>query len=161
MGRPGRRSCNLDWHLVNGKTQLSVEVSLITVYDVLPTPSNLCVWGCKKTQLTSALCGRVANLEHILSSCPVSLTDGRYTWRHDSVLSVIADTIDKARRKKRTVTKGPKFVNFVKEGELSSRKITDYWHQLVTRQMIADIRGRMQFPTAISSSSPQPDIVIC
>ena len=47
----------------------------------------------------------------------MSKKDERYTWRHDSVLSVIADTLDKARRKKRTVAKGPKFVNFVKKGE--------------------------------------------
>ena len=78
------------------------------------------------------------------------------------MLSVIADTIDKARRKKRTVTKGPKFVNFVKEGELTSRKITDVGllSSAGDWQMIADIRGRMQFPTAIASTSLRPDIVI-
>ena len=75
-----------------------LQSQLKSVYDVLPTPTNLATWGMTDDPKCK-LCGRPANLEHILSSCSVSLTDGRYTWRHDKVLSVLADTLERARTK--------------------------------------------------------------
>ena len=39
------------------------------------------------------LCSNQGTLEHILNFCSVSLTQGRYTWRHNSVLNHIANTI--------------------------------------------------------------------
>ena len=36
-----------------------------------------------------ALCGRPCTLRHVLNTCSVALRQGRYTWRHDNVLSVI------------------------------------------------------------------------
>ena len=39
------------------------------------------------------LCSNHGTLEHILNFCSVSLTQGRYTWRHNSVLNHIANTI--------------------------------------------------------------------
>ena len=44
------------------------------------------------------LCQKSENLEHVLFSYNVALTDGRYTWRHDQVLKAISEIIDVARR---------------------------------------------------------------
>ena len=57
--------------------------------DTLPTPLNL---ACRKVQ-TDRKCS-LCNLPnptalHILNSCPTSLNQGRYTWRHDSKLAHI------------------------------------------------------------------------
>ena len=38
-------------------------------------------------------CGNIQTLAHILSNCNVFLEQGRFTWRHDSVLSSIIDII--------------------------------------------------------------------
>ena len=38
-------------------------------------------------------CGNTETLLHILSNCSTSLTQGRYTWRHNSVLTSIIDLI--------------------------------------------------------------------
>ena len=39
------------------------------------------------------LCSNQGTLEHILNFCSVSLNQGRYTWRHNTVLNHIANTI--------------------------------------------------------------------
>ena len=39
------------------------------------------------------LCSNHGTLEHILNFCSVSLTQGRFTWRHNSVLNCISNTV--------------------------------------------------------------------
>ena len=56
--------------------------------DVLPTQVNLCRWG-KSNSKECPLCGGYATLHHVISNCPVSLTQGRYTWRHDRILQYL------------------------------------------------------------------------
>ncbi len=56
--------------------------------NTLPTKDNLTRWG-KRLAKACTLCGRAEYLSHALSSCPYMLEQGRYTWRHDSVLSSI------------------------------------------------------------------------
>ena len=48
----------------------------------LPLGSSICDPSCQ-------LCGRPASLRHILNACPSALNQGRYTWRHDSVLRIL------------------------------------------------------------------------
>ena len=38
-------------------------------------------------------CGNIQTLLHVLSNCSIALDQGRYTWRHDSVLGSIIDII--------------------------------------------------------------------
>ena len=58
----------------------------------LNTPDNLKRWGIRKTD-KCGLCKYRSNLEHILNWCPVALDEGRFTWRHNSVLSHMAKTL--------------------------------------------------------------------
>ena len=51
----------------------------------LPSPDNLKRWG-KRRISTCPLCSNTGTLEHIINFCSVALNQGRYTWRHDSVL---------------------------------------------------------------------------
>ena len=53
-----------------------------SVYDVLPSLTNLHIWGKIETP-NCQLCARKGSLQHILSSYPKALGDGRYCWRHD------------------------------------------------------------------------------
>ena len=63
-----------------------------SVYDILPSPSNLRIWGKSETPG----CQRRGSLQYILSSCPKALGDGRYRWRHDLVLRAIASEVTDA-----------------------------------------------------------------
>ena len=52
----------------------------------LPTNSNLSRWK-KISSETCTLCENVKQTQrHVISCCPKALEDGRYTWRHNSVL---------------------------------------------------------------------------
>ena len=68
-----------------------VEVRLsVSVVDMLPHKSNLVRWHLAVYNCCP-LCSRQQTLSHVLSDCPVSLEQGRYTWRHDQILSIIKD----------------------------------------------------------------------
>ena len=49
-------------------------------------------WG-KRVSDRCPFCGNTQTLLHILSNCRISLDQGRYTWRHNSVLSNIISLI--------------------------------------------------------------------
>ena len=51
----------------------------------LPTLDNLKRWG-KRVNNRCPFCGNIQTLLHVLSNCSVALDQGRYTWRHNSVL---------------------------------------------------------------------------
>ena len=60
--------------------------------NTLPTPDNLVRWG-KRRVAKCPLCSNHGTLEYILNFCPISLPQGRYTWRHDSVLNHLTKSI--------------------------------------------------------------------
>ena len=39
------------------------------------------------------MCAKKETLHHVLNHCQVMLEQGRYTWRHNSVLRIILDTL--------------------------------------------------------------------
>ena len=49
-------------------------------------------WG-KRTNDRCPFCGNIETLLHVLSNCSTSLDQGRYTWRHDSVLTLIISCV--------------------------------------------------------------------
>ena len=62
--------------------------------DTLAHNANLHLWGKKETD-ACPLCGERQTLIHVLNNCRVALDLCRYNPRHDSVLSILADTIKK------------------------------------------------------------------
>ena len=60
--------------------------------DTLPTKVNLKQWG--KVNNDKCFCGQRQTLNHILNCCVVSLNQGRYTYRHDSILNYIQQCLD-------------------------------------------------------------------
>ena len=57
--------------------------------NALPSPDNLRRWG-KRVMVTCPLCSCPnGTLAHIINFCPVALNQGRFTWRHDSILNFL------------------------------------------------------------------------
>ena len=110
------RSRQLKWNNIWKMDGYRISVLLRSVYDVLPSPMNLKIWGLIEDP-SFKLCGKPANLEHVLSACSVALAEGMYTWRHDQVLREITASLHVARKKKRQQKKGPIFINFVQPSE--------------------------------------------
>ena len=61
--------------------------------DTLPTAANLVRWKKSGSDLCK-LCKRRQTTEHILSACKIALDTGRYTWRHNCVVSYIVNNVD-------------------------------------------------------------------
>jgi len=60
--------------------------------NTLATRKNLRKWSLSSTSACS-FCFQSETLHHIVSSCKSYLDDGRYTWRHNSVLLHLANSL--------------------------------------------------------------------
>ncbi|KAK6196159.1 hypothetical protein SNE40_001439 [Patella caerulea] len=90
----GARSRALTWSEIWSMEGYRLSFLLRSVYDSLPSPSNLYTWGLIEDPTCTLCKDKPASLQHVLSACPVALKDGRYTWRHDIVLKTIAAKLD-------------------------------------------------------------------
>ena len=86
---------NVTWQSISQNIPKGVlSFALKACSNGLNTPDNLKRWGIRKTDKCE-LCKCRSSLEHILNWCPVALNEGRFTWRHNSVLNHFAITIKK------------------------------------------------------------------
>jgi len=65
--------------------------------NTLPTRKNLYKWSLSYSPSCS-FCLHPETLQHFVSSCKSYLEDGRYTWRHNSVLLSIAHSFSSLQR---------------------------------------------------------------
>ena len=154
---------DITWDELWKMTPLQAKFLITSVYDVLPTPSNLMIWG-KKDDPTCILCGRWCNLEHILSSCSMSLASGRYTWRHNQALKVIAQIIHEQTKTMTKTNKKLPFINFRRSGDPVKTnpkradpgilRTADDW--VVT----ADLWHQSSFPQHIAPTTQRPDLIL-
>jgi hypothetical protein len=86
---------NLSWKwFLWGVSRGVAKFAINAVLNTLPTGDNLKRWG-KRVSDICRMCNLNAKqtLNHTLSSCSASLEQGRFTWRHDSVLRTIYDFV--------------------------------------------------------------------
>jgi hypothetical protein len=135
---------------------------LKAVYDVLPTPTNLVTWGITESAACQ-LCGGVANLRHVMSGCKKGLTDGRYRWRHDKVLNVIAEVLEAAIKEKRRDSGKTRLISFVKAGQTPSEK-SPSGHGLLGSakdwELKVDLGKQLKFPDEIANTALRPDVLL-
>ena len=126
------------------------------------------LWG-YKSHSECCLCGNSkCTLHHILSGCTFSLEQKRFTWRHDSILSLINKCLQahiQTRNQLQQNVIQPALIQFVKSGQQSIKgkkqskadllSIANDWHILV------DLPGsNFIFPPEIFATAERPDIVI-
>ena len=63
-----------------------------STYDVPLSQANLIRWSVATDE--KCKCGEYGTLRHVLSGCKLGLHGGRYTLRHDQVLSVISKALE-------------------------------------------------------------------
>ena len=80
--------------IVDGLPKGQLSFLLRAGSDTLPTPTNLHRWKFRVSQVCP-LCRQPSpcTTAHILSGCPTALLDGRFTWRHDSVLNQLQNNL--------------------------------------------------------------------
>ncbi|KAK0145691.1 hypothetical protein N1851_015413 [Merluccius polli] len=133
-----------------------------SVYDVLPSPSNLFCWGLAESP-ACPLCQRRGSLEHILSCCPKALGEGRYRWRHDQVLKVIAETISSGITLSKQQQPARHSIAFIKAGERPQHRPRQVGGLLTTArdwQLKVDLGRQLKVPHTIAVTTLRPDLVL-
>ncbi|XP_029943214.1 uncharacterized protein LOC115385372 [Salarias fasciatus] len=133
-----------------------------SVYDVLPSPTNLQRWGLANTAACQ-LCQRRATLEHILSCCPKALGEGRYRWHHDQVLRALADTLSTAMTNCRYQHNPKQFITFVRAGDKVEHQTSSSGGLLTTARdwkLRVDLGRHFKFPEIILATTLRPDVVL-
>lgn len=160
-----------DWSwqaLLYSYTPTLLSFALNSIQLTLPTPDNLQRWN-KRSDAKCTLCGRNnCTLMHILTGCPVSLREGRFTWRHDSILSVITEALGKVIEEKNKATpvkEGTKdMIDFVRTGEKPKKStpkktgLLDFANDWLLHADLGE--NQLVFPTHIYITNQRPDIVI-
>ena len=136
-------------------------------YDVLPSPINLQLWFGKDP--ACPLCTTPATLKHIMVGCKTSLTQGRYTWRHNQVLRCLADKLESKRVSINALPTNNQDRRqhpplFVREGEKQRARTSnpDLGPLNAARdwQMQVDLDRRLVFPPEIAMTTLRPDLVL-
>ena len=141
---PGVIERETTWRDVWNMDQSKFTFLIRAVTDLLPSPSNLRLWGIKN-ECKCKLCGSsCCNLRHILSACPESLSGGRYRWRHDHVLKEIGNWLHK-------VIQSVKNPNPAKKGILNH---ASDW------SLLLDVGRKLQFPREVVATTLRPDCII-
>ncbi|KAK9523107.1 hypothetical protein VZT92_019529 [Zoarces viviparus] len=123
----------------------------------------------KREDPTCALCPTPATLKHIMVSCKTSLTQGRYTWRHNQVLKSLASAIDIKRCATNSLP--PRVANplkataFVREGQKapkhpSTKRETGQLIMARDWKMLVDIGQQLIFSPEIAATNLIPDLVL-
>ena len=87
------QSFNCLWSSVQSKLPKNIfNFTIRYINNTLPTRKNLSRWGISPTSECS-FCLSLETLHHVVAGCKTYLNEGRFTWRHDSVLKLIASTL--------------------------------------------------------------------
>lgn len=131
-----------------------------SVYDILQSPANLSIWN-KTESALCPLCKRVGSLKHILSSCPTALAEGRYRWRHDQILRVIADIVHNAiqTNKKIPVKSAIRFIKAGTKPSKTKKPRPNILSPASDWELRVDLRARLIFPDHIVKTLLRPDLV--
>ena len=153
------------------KSLLSMRPNLVrfaigATYDTLSSPTNLKRWGISDDS-QCVLCGcKECTIAHVLSHCITGLNQGRFTFRHDSVLRVLADGILRYIRCGRTQKEVRRsVVVFVKEGDKvkdDTRRATPpgILDEASDWDFLVDLKPSLVFPEDVADTTLRPDIVI-
>ncbi|XP_041920594.1 uncharacterized protein LOC121684601 [Alosa sapidissima] len=151
----------ITWPNIWRADSLNIRLLVQAVYDVLPSPSNLHVWG--KAETPSCLqCPGGGSLEHLLSSCPKALGEGRYRWRHDQVLKAVAESIAKAITTTKNYSK-PQSIRFHRAGEkptIQARARSGLLTTATDWQLEVDLGKQLKIPARITTTRLRPDMII-
>lgn len=122
---------------------------LWSVYDTLPSSAHLYTWGL--TEDTSCkLCGSKGSQVHILTGCKTAPTQGR---RHDKVLLVVADTLERERQIKQPVnSEVTRPDSFVQKPGASHRPKSTILQMARFWEVNVEVGRKLQLPDVVHTS---------
>ena len=155
---------NLSWKNILALPPNLLSFCISSTYNVLPSPSNLRRWNTENDP-SCTLCGKqLCTIAHILGACKFSLEQGRFTFRHDSVLSYLVSVINAFLKEVKPVkSKKSNNIHFIKSGTKPPKTKTNptgIFHLASDWVLISDLGPKYVFPFQIALTELRPDIVI-
>lgn len=160
---------DLTWQkLLHGCTDAYLKFLLNGPNNSLPTGDNLRRWSNSQVSVRCACCG-VAHptLPHVLNGCKAMLRQGRYTWRHNTILAGLFQAIYTFAQ---SIEATPlPHITFVRAGEQPETakqsaapvKKTGILSRASDWQAVCDLPGQAYaFPEHIATTAQRPDIVL-
>lgn len=143
---------HITWADIWRMPQARLSFLLKATYDTLPYPRNLSQWFGEA--VSCPLCG-----------AKVALTQGRFRWRHDQVLSKLAEVLESGRvaANRAPVMTKPAVTGFVKPGSTPQPPTQKRSSTLTPGkewQMMIDLKKQLVFPREILTTTLRPDIVM-
>ena len=162
---------DLSWrNLIWGPGPKIIKFVLNATINSLPTPDMLKLLGISLVG-SCGLCGALqCTLFHILVGCKKTLTNKRYTWRHDSVLATMLQILVPAlirHNASKLASTRPAPIAFVSVGSAAAvnkhsqplskslLKAANDWQLLIDFDIC-----RMLFPVTIVATDLRPDVVV-
>ena len=125
------------------------------------------------------MCGKPATLRYVLNGCPVALHQGRYTWRHNSVLSAIRHRLNTFWEQRSTqlavqatvaTKEKARYIQFVRPSQcLLAPSHATQRNPLASQAILLqandwtflyDLEGQLQFLIEAAVTSLRPDVVL-
>ena len=155
---------DLTWKCILAMPPDLLSFCLSSTFDVLPSPSNLKRWRIC-TESCCFLCGKdICTTSHVLGACKTSLSQGRYTFRHDAVLKELVQSLKVFLADLPTAAaSGINKISFVKAGKgvpKTKKKPSGILHLANDWVVLADLKDDYIFPGHIAVSALRPDIVL-
>ena len=155
---------NLSWSSILAMPPNLLSFCIGSTYNVLPSPSNLNRWQLTKDPSCFLCKKNICTIPHILGACNSSLKQGRFSYRHDSVLKHLVSSL-KSFLKETPVKKSKKInkINFLKAGQkppTNSESPQGILHLSSDWVLLADLDDNYIFPAHIALTQLRPDVVL-
>ena len=151
-----------------------VGFALRVVYGTVITPAMKSNWDADEDGNCKLCEASHGTIQHSLSGCPVSLQQGRYTWRHDKVLKQIYEQVSyhvnqRVNNPKRSIRSKDSNIDFVASGKNVTpylRKARNYSNMGILTAakywiVIADLGKRLKFPNVVQVETLlRPDLIL-
>ena len=170
------RPFDLSWHnLIYGPGPRVIAFVLNAQINSVRTPDMLKLWGYTNSAACVLCNADQCTLHHLLANCPFALNQGRYTWRHDSVLQDIERallTLVPAFNSKKPscfaeIAKKDFKASFVRAGERRKPKANNSQKRRCLLEFANDWKlqvdfkdRKLVFPPAICPTALRPDGVL-
>ena len=155
---------DLSWKTLLAMPQPLISFCVSATYDTLPSPSNLHRWRIS-TEKSCFLCGKsVCTSAHILGACKKSLEQGRFTFRHDSVLTVILSFLKEFLSSYTVSSNKNRKIKFVKAGTAITKSMKSSFSGLLNAApdwtVLCDLNTKLVIPHFLAVSRLRPDLIL-
>ena len=155
---------DLSWKSLLALPSPLLSFCIQATYETLPSSSNLHRWKLIE-EPKCVLCNNpTSTVSHVLSACKVALNQGRYTYRHDSILSVLVCCIsDFLSSYQPNLCSKPNHIQFVRAGEKCPKKngFEGILHSADDWSLISDNTDKkLVVPPYLAITTLRPDILL-